>query len=442
MFAVALGASGAGCAAMTAPPETATRSAHAPAPPRETQTSHPLDEGAVPDERIVSVLKREYSDPLHCLPQTSGAPAEPVLSTRSVGVDSVLGVVTLRGNVSTGLAKDRALELARVVRGVRAIVDRIDVVPSPRPDYELEFAVAAILSRDPATSGEPIAARASAGVVRLTGEVGSAAERRIAQADVRAVPGVSEVVNDLAIRPHPRDDMRIAEAAVRVLCDDPWLDGSHVRTTAAQGTVRLSGWVSSPQEWTRAAADAATAVPSGAVDATVLRIDRAADDGTLRDRPLAMQSDGDIGQALLDAYVTDTRVHPFVPTVDVHDGVVILTGVAPNPDAARAADEDARNLPGASGVHDDLKVASAVGYEADYAVREEIRAALAREPGLGQQRIFIDVRDGRVYLRGTVANEVDRAKIIAIATNPRGARDVQDGLVLAPLRMGVTNRQK
>jgi osmotically-inducible protein OsmY len=426
---------------MTSPPLAYTRTAHAPAPPRDTQTSHPLDEGVVPDERIVAVMKRELkNDPLRCLPPRPDQPAE--LSSQAVGVDSVLGVVTLRGNVATDLAKERARELARVVRGVRAIVDRIDVLPLPRPDYELDFAVAAVLSRDPATSGEPIAARTSAGVVRLTGDVGSSAELRIAQADARSVPGVREVVSDLAVRPHSREDVRVAEAAVRVLCDDPWLDGSHVRATASHGTVRLSGWVAGPQEWTRAADDAATAAPSGAVDATALRIDRASDDGTLRDQPLAMHSDGDVGQALLDAYVTDTRVHPFAPTVDVHDGVVYLTGVAPNPDAARAADEDARNLPGATGVHDDLKVASAVRAEPDYAVRDAVRAELAREPSLGVQRILVDVRDGRVYLRGTIANEADRAKAIAIATNPPGARDVHDGLVLAPLRMGVTSRQK
>jgi hyperosmotically inducible protein len=393
-------------------------------------TGNPMDGGAVPDAAIVGVIRREMR-------------ADPVVAIQPVGVDATDGVVNLQGAVDSRLAEDRVLEIPRIVRGVRAVVDRIEVLPQPRPDYELDFEVAHALSSDPVTGGSHVSARAHLGVVYLSGDVSSEAERRIAARDALAIPGVRDVVNDLAVAARRFDEQRAAVAAARLLADDPWLDSSHVRVAVQDGTVRLSGWVGSPEEWSRAEADARTASPSGAADASGVRIDRWIDDGTLRGRPAVARSDGDLGQALLDAYVRDPRVHPFVPTVDVHGAVVILTGVAPNPDAARAASADARNLPGAIGVRDYLKTAPSVGSQSDASVREQVMSALQTDPRLGRLGIAVEVVRGRVYLRGSIPTEADRSSAIAIATNAPGTRDVADGLVLAPPRprAGVTSLQ-
>jgi osmotically-inducible protein OsmY len=321
----------------------ATRAAEGPKGPvaaGAATSDAAADPDGVPDAWIVSVLHRELS-------------ADPALAGQVVGVDAILGVVDLEGRVDAPLAKQRAVEIARVVNGVRAIVDRIEITTRPRPDYEVEFAVAAALSQDPVTAGQRVGARAREGVVTLSGDVGCEAERRIAEADVLSVPGVREVVDDLTVRP-ARDDARSAAAAARLLRDDPWIDDSRVRVEVARGTVRLSGSVGSAGEWARAERDAAQASPAGAVDASALRIDRWIDDGTLRGRPAVARSDGQLGQALVDALVRDPRVHPFLPKVDVHDGLVVLTGVAPSAEAARAAIDDARNLPGATAVRGQL----------------------------------------------------------------------------------------
>jgi hyperosmotically inducible protein len=423
----AIGAAAGACAAPATPAPTAPP-VQPPAAARLTMTDNPDDGGVVPDAWIVAVLRRELA-------------ADAVLSGQVVGIDAVLGVVNLEGSVDAPLAKRRAVEIARVVRGVRAIVDRIEIAPHPLPDYELEFAVAAALSADPVTSGQRIAARAHEAVVLLSGDVGSEAERRIAEADVLSVPGVVDVIDDLAVRPRRGEDRRSAAAAVRLLHDDPWLDDSRVGVEAGKGVVQLSGWVGSAQEWARAERDAAQAAPRGAVDVAALRIGRWIDDGTLRGRPLVARSDGDVGQALLDAFVRDPRVHPFMPTVDVHDGVVILTGVAPSQEAARAATEDARNVLGASAVRGDINAAPSVVSQSDADVRAQIIAALQRDPALARQDIVIQVVGGRVFLRGRVATQADRANVIALATSAPGARDVHDGLVLGPPRLGVTSSQ-
>lgn len=330
---VALGLAGA-CATRVSP------SAKEPAAAPVVAADAPSEGDGVPDAWIVSVLHRELS-------------ADPALAGQVVGVDAALGVVNLEGRVDARLAKDRAVEIARVVNGVRAIVDRIEIAARPRPDYEIEFAVAGALSQDPVTAGQRVGARAHDGVVTLSGDVGSEAERRVAEADVLGVPGVREVVDDLAISA-ASDDARRAAAGARVLRDDPWIDDSRVRLEVDRGAVRLSGSVGSAGEWARAEHDAAQASPSGAVDATALRIERWIDDGTLRGRPAATRSDRELAQALVDALVRDPRVHPFLPKVDVHDGLVVLTGVAPSAEAAHAAVEDARNLPGATAVRGQL----------------------------------------------------------------------------------------
>jgi osmotically-inducible protein OsmY len=395
-----------------------------------------MDGGEVPDASLEAVIRRELR-------------ADPLLANESVGVDSTNGVINLQGSVASQLARSRVLEIAHVVRGVRAVVDRIEVVPRPRPDYELDFAAASALASDPVTAGTHVTGRAHLGVLYLSGAVGSEGERRVAEADVMALPGVRGVVNDVVVRPsnereRPLDDDRAGVTAARLLRDDVWLDSSHLRVTARDGTVHLSGWVGSAEEWSRAQADARTASPSGAADAGDLRIDRWIDDGTLRRRPAVARSDGDLGQALLDAYVRDPRVHPFVPTVDVHGAVVILTGVAPNPDAARAADEDARDLPGAAAVRDYVKTAPSLQSQSDASVREQVQSALLTDPRLGTLGLVVDVVGGRVYLRGAVATEAERANAIAIAASAPGARDVSDGLVVEPPRLpraGVTSPQ-
>ncbi len=420
---LAVGVASQACAGPPPPP------VHAPAPARETLSGNPFDGGAVPDDSIARVMRHELA-------------ADPVLAGQVVGVDVAQGVVDLQGTVETALAKERVLEIARVVRGVRAVVDRVQVAARPRPDYELDFAVANALSQDPAVAGAPIAARAHLGIVYLTGHVATQAERRAAGADVLGVPGVRDLVDDVVLRAQvPLDAHRTEMAAARVLRDDLWLDSSHLRIQWTGGTLRLSGWVGSPQEWARAEADARSASPTGSVDASAVRIDRWTDDGTLRRGPMVARSDGDLGQALLDAYVRDPRVPPFVPTVDVHDGIVILTGVAPNPDAARAVDADARDLPGAAAVHDFVKSAPTVEDESDASIAERVASSLRSDPLLAGRPIAVAVVQGRVFLRGTIPSERDRALAIGIAASAPGAHGVEDGLVLEPPRPGVANRQ-
>jgi osmotically-inducible protein OsmY len=381
---------------------------------------------AVPDARIVRVLAAELK-------------ADRALARQPVMVDSRAGVVTIQGTVDNLHAKERVVALATVVRGVRAVVDRVEVARRPRPDDELEFAVAGALSRDPVTADQPIGARATRGTVRLSGSVGSQAVRGAAEADVLAVPGVVRLADDLAVRPAERPDAHLAVEADRVLRDDPWIDAERVRVSADRGVVRLSGHVRSAAERARAEADARVASPQG-VDASWLRIDPFPDYGTWRDAPWRVTPDGDLRKALLDAYARDPRMQGFHPAVDVRDGAVVLTGIPPGPDAARAAVDDARNLPGAAAVHDALKP-QAEGALTDDAVHNDVAGALARDPLVGPKHVRAIVHGGRVLLLGTVAGPADRRHAIEVANSAAGARAVDDELALEPPRIAMPDAE-
>ena len=374
---------------------------------------------AATDRWIVAVLLRELD-------------GDVVVARERIDVDCVNGVLTLRGEVGSRLAKDRAVAIAQVVRGVRAIVDRVSVAPRPRPDYELEFVAAGAIGADPATQAQAIGVHAHDGVVHLMGNVDSNAARRIAESDVLALPGVLDVVDDLAVTPGRRSDPRLRSEVERVMRDDPWLDDVDVKVRAHNGVVEVSGFVKSAAERARAEADARATSPRD-VQVTALRIETVSD-GTWRDEPAAPRTDEELARAYADAVARDPRVHPFLPGIRVRDRVVVITGEAPDAEAAQAAAEDARNLPGVADTHVDMQVARAVG-ESDGAVLYEARGALEHDPRLSSRHIAVEVSQGRVSLRGSVGSEADRRHAIAVVTSVPGARGVDDDLVVDPPRL-------
>lgn len=400
--------------------ESELAAAQAPAPTLFTRTRPVNHLDIVPDETIRATVARELG-------------RDPFVGPQRVGVDSAGGVVTLEGTVSNHLAARRAVEIAHVVRGVRAIVDRVSVAPTARPDYELDWTVAAKLANDDAIRSQRIGERTHDGAVRLSGDVDSGAARRIAIADVLAIPGVKAVVDHLSVSPpetRARTDRTLDAEVARTLGSDPWLDDAHVAVEAENGVVKLTGWVGNAAERARAEQDARTASPNG-VDLSALRIDTWTDDGTLRTEPPAGLPDRDVTQALADAYVLDPRVHPFVPGIDVRNDVVVLTGIAPNCAAAAAAVADARNVPGVLDVRDDLQTRAALG-EGDRIVRTDIETAIDRDPKLASMRLTVDVADGRVILRGTVDSEQDRLHAVTVASTTPGVRMVLDRIAVEP----------
>lgn len=179
---------------------------------------------------------------------------------------------TLAGEVSAIGAKRRAIERVRAIPGVEQVVDRLRVAPSEllgdeairdkvcgylldEPVYK-RMAIGCrtargdrTLSRRPDEAEGRIEISVDDGVVTLRGEVWSLSHRRLAAVLAWWVPGVRDVVNELAVEP-PEDDNddEISDAIELVLDKDPVVHAGQIARHVRDGRVVLRGLVTTEEE--------------------------------------------------------------------------------------------------------------------------------------------------------------------------------------------------
>lgn len=129
--------------------------------------------------------------------------ADPEVSAFNVDVDTLDGIVTLRGEVEKEVARDEAEQLARHTHGVREVRNEIRVVSAEYEDDE-SFADAWITTKvksklvaDPQLNPFNIDVDTEDGVVTLSGKVKDDLARREAEKLARATQGVLDVINEL-----------------------------------------------------------------------------------------------------------------------------------------------------------------------------------------------------------------------------------------------------
>jgi hyperosmotically inducible periplasmic protein len=120
---------------------------------------------------------------------------------RQVGVETVKGVVTLRGKVDSDEAKAAAASLAEGIEGVKSVRNDLQVVvPADRKavdisDKDITSQVEDRLSKDPRL--KKVDVRTDRGVVSLTGDVPGIGASARASEIAREVPSVRSVKNEL-----------------------------------------------------------------------------------------------------------------------------------------------------------------------------------------------------------------------------------------------------
>lgn len=131
------------------------------------------------------------------------------------------GVAHLDGTVATVLARDRAAAVAERVRGVRSVVNAVEVSPVAREDDAIAEAVRAVWRADPALPADSLSVEVESAVVTLGGSVATGHLRRFAAAAARGVPGVRAVHNEVVVEPHVdrSDDALRAEIQQRLAWD-------------------------------------------------------------------------------------------------------------------------------------------------------------------------------------------------------------------------------
>ena len=116
-----------------------------------------------------------------------------------LGVKVEHGVVTLTGDVDWQFQKHAAERDIRRLSGVTGVINAIVVRPSVAPSAVRER-IEAALRRHAELEATGLEVAVSGGMVTLRGTVNTAWERSAAEDAAWAAPGVSQVVNQIAVR--------------------------------------------------------------------------------------------------------------------------------------------------------------------------------------------------------------------------------------------------
>lgn len=342
-----------------------------------------------------------------------------------IDVETEDGVVTLTGSVGHILARDQALRITRSVRGVRSIIDRIEIEPVHRDDATLVKNVGVALAEDPATESYEIGVEVNEGVVTLTGEVESWAEKRLALEVVKGVAGVRDVIADIDVEyATERPDEEIRGEVVRRLELDPILYDDSLIVEVDGGAVELHGVVWSLGEKVRAMRLSRIAGVES-VDGDDLHVKWRDHSRFMRADTVDWKSDEEIRAAVGDALMHDPRVFSFDIDVEVEEGEVTLSGVVDNLKAKRAAARDAENTIGVGEVVNGIKVRPTVR-PGNTALAEKVEEALSRDAIVERHDITVAARNRKIYLYGYVDSYFEWHRVQEIVSRVPGVASIEN----------------
>jgi osmotically-inducible protein OsmY len=167
---------------------------------------------------------------------------DPAVAAHNIDVLVTAGIANLSGKVDNILAKERAVEVSRSVKGVRGVVDRIIVRPIPRPDDEILNAIENALLLNPATDSFEVRPYVENGVVILIGQVDSWQGKELAAMVAKQVHGVVELKNKIVVNiAEERSDREMAEEIREILRWDVRVDDALIDVAVENGNVTLFG---------------------------------------------------------------------------------------------------------------------------------------------------------------------------------------------------------
>jgi osmotically-inducible protein OsmY len=136
-----------------------------------------------------------------------------------------------------------------------------------------------------------------------------------------------------------------------------------------------------------------------------------------------IRSDNDIQTDVIDEYVWDPAVDAPDVGVQVHDGVVTLTGAVDSYAIKLAAERAAQRVDGVRAVANDLTVKSPLTHD-DTDIAKGAAFALQANIALPPDAIDVTVQNGKVTLRGEVSSYYQRVAAENAVQFLRGVRDV------------------
>ena len=183
---------------------------------------------------------------------------EPSIDGAHIGVTAAHGVVTLTGNVNNFAAKHAAEATVRLVKGVKAVAEEIEVrlpFDARRDDGILAAAAIDRLGWDVHVPRNAVKVTVEKSHVSLTGEVDWHYQKDAAEQDVRRLYGVLGVSNQISIRPRVSAS-NLSDDIMHAMHRSWFFDSRTIDVTTNLGRVVLTGNVHTPHDRQIAAATA------------------------------------------------------------------------------------------------------------------------------------------------------------------------------------------
>jgi len=356
---------------------------------------------------------------------------DPVADSYELQVQADAGTVTITGTVESWAEREIAENVAKDVRGVRAVEHEITVAAAgTRPDAEIADEVRRRLELNPHVEEENIEVKVNDATVVLTGRAGSLYEKSEAYHSA-LVMGVDSVDNDgievrwlndetsdreqrVAIKP----DSALEKAVEDALYYDPRTLSFEIDVEADAGVVTLRGIVDNLYAKQTAEKDAENTVGVSLVRNRIrVRPEEAETDEALLERvELALRRD---------AYLERHEIGPVVRNQKVY-----LYGTVDTYFEKERAERTTSLVDGVVAVSNMLSVGEERGWKSDELIAEEIRDEWFWNASVDERDVKVDVDNGTARLRGKVDTWHEFHAIVDNAFDA-GAVQVEPHILLA-----------
>jgi osmotically-inducible protein OsmY len=324
----------------------------------------------------------------------------PSIKAENLNVSSADGIVTITGKTRSLLEKEKVLEMAESMVGVRAVIDMANVVSPQVPDKDLERYVSEALLSNSVTSRYNINAKASNGIIELSGEVQNYYAKSYSEKVAKNVVGVRGINNKIRFTGKAQPDNQLKQEIVRRLNFNSQVDNSNIRVEVAKGKAILSGTVRSAKEKTLAREMAWIEGVAGVEDKN-LKVDPFNRSQQGRNGKFSRKTDEEIRAAIQDAFRHDVRLQENEVAATVKDGIVTLHGTVLDETGKRAAGETARNVVGVREVRNHAEIRHEASID-DGLIRERAMNAIKNDPFLQDKNVHVAIRRGEATIKGEV----------------------------------------
>jgi osmotically-inducible protein OsmY len=313
--------------------------------------------GAVRNDIVVVPRRAVSTDNLEAAIRTSLV-SNPATDAFQVQIKATPdGQVVLTGEVDSWAERELVDRMARTINGVTSVRNDIEVrFRASRTDIDIEQEVERLLKWDAYIEEKDIDVSVRDGVVRLSGEVPSAAEKRRAIGLAYTAGTESVSADQLNVQAGPTskadqgaraasNDAEVSQAVEAMLSRDPEANADAVDVTVAKGVVTLQGKVENAKA-KRAALRRAEMVSGVREVRDELTVSMTRSDSQARE----------IARELVAALAANPITEAYKISVAVDEGIVTLTGHVDSWFERGTADDIASSIAGVRDVKNDLIV--------------------------------------------------------------------------------------